>query len=677
MLFSKLFESKDQLDISILAADKVIKTESDIEDLLNTEVQIEHKTDGTKLTVVHVADKGDLGDWIIAYKNQILYDAEFEYQDSEEIAKKSVGASQYKLVFDHFKKLGKTGLPLNFEFAIEFLQRKPTLSSNYTNPHKMVLIGYSKCKYTAEFGILKTNSKTMLTEYRDEYAEILQIDTPNKLFKGYMKDFKDGIINDNLMKVYTKNEAQFQTDDPFALWKAITDTILEVESKYGGKEEGVVIKYGNKLIKVQQSYQLDQDARRKIKAKYMENDPALEGEYRKNVAIIAKDLASKCCTGTYEMRLNKLSELLQTTDFKITHSKKNDVQIQDDIHLKAKTLIRKALEGNNGCLVLGKFRVLTTGHCNVINTALKDYDKVLVCLVSGKATKDTLELRRRMLKQTFGNKITIVDTSTGLLTRVFEKSPFNINTVFCGTDRYKEYLGQLQYAAGMTVREYPRDANAISATKVINNINDVDFFNANTPKEIHNMYDEIRTAYTVLEGLEMKSRFTDYLFESKSKKLFEDVSKSKKLFEDGEGVACNASGVGGSAECGIGTSTADIAPVTMPLGTVLRHTKKDDPLLDELEESLEFSLRENGKEVLVPRELKEQILDVYRERLGYRITEECLTTDSLESVVSECLKDHFSFDCFKCFKSVIQFRNANGTKTFKIFQVVPGIFGAV
>ena len=657
MLFSKLFESKDQLDISILAADKVIKTESDIEDLLNTEVQIEHKTDGTKLTVVHVADKGNLGDWIIAYKNQILYDAEFEYQDSEEIAKKSIGASQYKLVFDHFKKLGKTGLPLNFEFAIEFLQRKPTLSSNYTNPHKMVLIGYSKCKYTAEFGILKTNSKTMLTEYRDDYAEILQIDTPNKLFKGYMKDFKDGIINDNLMKVYTKNEAQFQTDDPFALWKAITDTLLEVESKYGGKEEGVVIKYENKLIKVQQSYQLDQDARRKIKAKYMENDPALEGEYRKNVAIIAKDLASKCCTGTYEMRLNKLSELLQTTDFKITHSKKNDVQIQDDIHLKAKTLIRKALEGNNGCLVLGKFRVLTTGHCNVINTALKDYDKVLVCLVSGKATKDTLELRRRMLKQTFGNKITIVDTSTGLLTRVFEKSPFNINTVFCGTDRYKEYLGQLQYAAGMTVREYPRDANAISATKVINNINDVDFFNANTPKEIHNMYDEIRTAYTVLEGLETKSRFTDY------------------LFEEGEGAAGVASAP--SAECGIGTSTADIAPVTMPLGTVLRHTKKDDPLLDELEESLEFSLRENGKEVLVPRELKEQILDVYRERLGYRITEECLTTDSLESVVSECLKDHFSFDCFKCFKSVIQFRNANGTKTFKIFQTVPGIFGAI
>ena len=57
-----VFESKDQLDISILSASKVIKTKSDIESLLNTEVEIEHKTDGTKLTVLHINDNGDLND---------------------------------------------------------------------------------------------------------------------------------------------------------------------------------------------------------------------------------------------------------------------------------------------------------------------------------------------------------------------------------------------------------------------------------------------------------------------------------------------------------------------------------------------------------------------------------------------------------------------------------------
>ena len=64
MLFKELNETRDQLDISILSADKVIKTKSDIENLLNTEVTIEHKTDGTKLTVIHVADNGDIGSYM-------------------------------------------------------------------------------------------------------------------------------------------------------------------------------------------------------------------------------------------------------------------------------------------------------------------------------------------------------------------------------------------------------------------------------------------------------------------------------------------------------------------------------------------------------------------------------------------------------------------------------------
>ena len=37
-----LLESKDQLDISILAADKYLKSRSDVENLLNTQLSIEH-----------------------------------------------------------------------------------------------------------------------------------------------------------------------------------------------------------------------------------------------------------------------------------------------------------------------------------------------------------------------------------------------------------------------------------------------------------------------------------------------------------------------------------------------------------------------------------------------------------------------------------------------------------
>ena len=103
-----------------------------------------------------------------------------------------------------------------------------------------------------------------------------------------------------------------------------------VESVYGGKEEGVVIKYNNKIIKVQQSYQLDKKARRAIKSQY-QSDEESERIYWDSVFKMAKDFANQCNTGTLEMRMLKLSELLKTTDISITHSKKNDLQIQDDI----------------------------------------------------------------------------------------------------------------------------------------------------------------------------------------------------------------------------------------------------------------------------------------------------------------------------------------------------------
>lgn len=150
------------------------------------------------------------------------------------------------------------------------------------------------------------------------------------------------------------------------------------------------------------------------------------------------------------------------------------------------------------------------------------------------------------------------------------------------------------------------------------------------------------------------------------------------LREDGEGaapVASTGGAVSTGADCGIGTSSADIAPVTMPLGTVLRHVQNDYPVPDDLEDSLEFSLSENGTEVRTPKTLKKKILDVYRERSGYRITEESLTTDNLESVISECLNERFDFECFECYKSIIRFKNSDKTKTFKIYQSVPGIFG--
>ena len=47
----------------------------------------------------------------------------------------------------------------------------------------------------------------------------------------------------------------------------------------------------------------------------------------------------------------------------------------------------------------------------------------------------------------------------------------------------------------MTVKEMKRTDSDISASKVIENINDEEFFKNNTPKELHSMYDELRKVY--------------------------------------------------------------------------------------------------------------------------------------------------------------------------------------
>lgn len=487
----------DKLDISILAAEKYLKSRSDIENLLNTQLSIEHKTDGTKLTVIHVANNGNIDDWILAYKGKIIYANEFKYQDIEDIKKNSVGFSQYKIVIEHFSKLGKCNIPVNYEYAVEFLQRKPTLSSNYTKPHHMVLIGYSPCSYSVDFGNLRTNSKFMQTEFRDSYADAMNIDSPNKLFKGILKDqqsFEKGIINNVLKREYNNAKDRISWEDPELIWSGLCDLFLSIESKYGGKEEGVVIKFGNTILKVQQSYQLDKTARKAIKAKYkMSIDD--ESNYWKEVQKLSKELASKCNLGNYEMRLEKLSELLSKTKIKIEHTAKNYTQIQDDVQLSTKFLIQKGLEGNNGCLVLGKFRVLTNGHVNVIKSALKNFDRVLVCMATSKFTKETEQLRKEMLEKTFKNQITIVQTSSGFLPRIIQNSPFNINSVYCGSDRLEDYKRQCETQVGVNVIEYERNDNSISATKVIANIEDEKFFKENTPKEIHSMYEKILQAY--------------------------------------------------------------------------------------------------------------------------------------------------------------------------------------
>ena len=497
-------ESEDRLDISILAANKFLNSSKKLEWFFNTPVEIEAKTDGVKVTAIKIADSGDLSDWIIAYKGHILYSEEFNYNSDDNIKKSSIGSSQFKIVLDHFKSLGKTSVPVGTELQLEYLMRKPTLSSNYERPHGIVLIGYSKSTYSAEFGILKTKNSGMKTEKRDFYAKELKLNVPLKIFDGVLsskEEFERGILAKDLKIAFSKFKEFFDFSDYTDTYNRLSSLLLGIPSVFGGKEEGVVLKFSDgKILKIQQDYQLDQVKRAEIKNKWKESDESSENQYWENVKGSAYDIFYKIDKKkSLSDMLSQMSSLLKRYELNYTHSKKNETIIKDDIELNVKTLILKSLKGNNGCLVLGKFRVLTKAHFNLIKLATKEFDKVLVCLVSSKDTKETEELRMRMLEvalKQFGDKVQIVKSSNGNLLRIISNSDFNINAVYAGSDRVSDYEKQLKNILGMKVKELVRTDDDISATKVITNISNEKYFKQNTPKEIHFLYSDILKAYS-------------------------------------------------------------------------------------------------------------------------------------------------------------------------------------
>ena len=174
---------------------------------------------------------------------------------------------------------------------------KPTLSSNYEKKHGMVLIGYSKSSYVAEFGKLKTKNSGMQTEKRDLYAKELQLNTPLKLFNGILgteQTFNQGILNDTLKNLFQQVRNTLDFNDEETLYSKLKNLFLQIPSKFGGKEEGVVLKFKDKILKWQQDYQLDQTARGVIKQKFKEDDVSLEETYWKNVRRVAVELTLNC-----------------------------------------------------------------------------------------------------------------------------------------------------------------------------------------------------------------------------------------------------------------------------------------------------------------------------------------------------------------------------------------------
>ena len=525
-LANLILESKyEMMDISIKQLSKEINTEEKIRNFLEDNIEIQSKEDGIKCTLIHTANTGDYKrDWIVAYKGTIIYPSEVDkLGDIDKVEKEGIGESQFSFIWDKLKKANYKSLPISQEFFVEFLVKKPTVMSNYSKLDG-VLLASSKTTYEAKHGKLVSHPQDSFnTDNIEQYAKILGLKTIPVLFRGKLSKLPEGILDPRLKTALSKEK--LDKSNPKEYLDSICKALLSLDSKFGGKAEGVVFKTSeNKLYKIQQDYQLDRAKRDEKKAQYQGTEEE-ESSYIDKVNSTAREVATNILDSLSDkelydedLKVDKLSSAISKLKLSFSHPKKTELQIKEDILRSAKTFMFANTKGNKNFLFLGKFRILQNAHYNIIKSALRQYDKGVVCLVSSKDTKGTEKLRLEMLERAFGDRIKVITHPTGNIWGILGKSPLQISTIFCGTDRYDDYKKQVSKST-IEVKEIKRDLETgLSASKVIANIDDEEFFKKNTPKEIHSMYPEIRAVYS-----------RESLKESLKHSMF-DLLKKKNLF---------------------------------------------------------------------------------------------------------------------------------------------------
>ena len=246
------------VEVKIESADKYLNSIKRIHEFLTDECIIEQKSDGVMLSLLLKDKTGDYTkDWVVSYKNQIQYPNEFDFAGLNNIKSNSISNSQFKFIFEHLKQIDYSSLPVNTEFFVEFLMNKPELYSDYKIRHKMVLIGYSSTVFEEQYGILKSCISSFKTLKRDNYAEILKVRAPRPLFSGKLIEFENGILDDELKSKFLQIKNLLNTENYQDYLDRIKNLLLSVESKFGGKEEGIVITNSYGVFKYQQSYQND------------------------------------------------------------------------------------------------------------------------------------------------------------------------------------------------------------------------------------------------------------------------------------------------------------------------------------------------------------------------------------------------------------------------------------
>jgi nicotinamide mononucleotide adenylyltransferase len=500
------------LDISIQNITKALVTPQKRKEFLSGESFVTEKADGTKLTLVRNGEAFDKKDFfknfVLAYKGTVIYEEDCAGVLSKNVKRHSIGNAQYSLVVEHFKRVhhGLESLPLNTEFFIEFLMVKPTLTRDYLQPHKMILIGYSSTRHSEVGGMLYTEPSEMATANVSQYAKLMKIDSPRVILKGKLFPFEkllQSSVDEDFSEILRACKKKFEVTEDENYIEALSNAFLSLPSKYGGEMEGVVIEQPRSIFKILQPDQHDKEKRKAKKERY-QMEPEREAEYFTRTKLLArkwlddsyetekKNLRKGTISAplSFKERLKKLSIAAYQTPTLVDklpyHDKKNVLRKQEDFHYMLKYLLIRDLPVNNNALFIGRLQPPSKMHVEIIEHALQKYNSVVVAIVRGKksevaANPFSFETQKEILEEIFGDRISIVQVSTGNLFTAIEKSNRVITAISCGADRASGYENQLRHNPEIKIDVFDRKSTGVSGTKIRESLlnNDKKEFNKN------------------------------------------------------------------------------------------------------------------------------------------------------------------------------------------------------
>jgi nicotinamide mononucleotide adenylyltransferase len=345
----------------------------------------------------------------------------------------------------------------------------------------------------------------------------MKLDVPAQLFKGKPENLTKGAISSIWKKQLSVVEPYKDLTTVEDKFQAFKNFVLSIESVYGGKTEGVVIKRGDEIIKVLQADQHDKEVRM-TKKNMFKMEPELENIYWEELYKIADMIIKDKINyeAKYEQILAQLNAICYGWSAFPNHTKRFGIQLQDDLFETAKTKLMRKLPGNNNALFIGRLQPPTAMHMKIIENGLATYDNVVVGLVKSKTKKNEkspfpFELQVDMIKAKFPN-VQIVQVGNGNVVGIIQKIQENINVILAGSDRIEGYEKQLERQLDMHVEETKRDYSGISGTKARDAIvdNDIIKFKENMDKTSWPFFDKLRAILNTNESLKEHLSFAQF-----------------------------------------------------------------------------------------------------------------------------------------------------------------------